>query len=197
LDVRSASGQFDVTGLDFELSQTRMTVIPVSIGASGTSTLAGSLRGVRLVALSDTSSTWTMFDIGSSTTLTTTGIFVSGGHWSLLPAAATEFNIAAALLPFVEVDDSNIINVANTVASAGTITLPHGPSYFDVTGTTTITNITASYEGRIVTLKFASTAQATDGGNLILAGNNTGAANRQMTLVCDGTNWREMSRSVN
>ena len=37
----------------------------------------------------------------------------------------------------------------------------------------------------------------TDGSNLKLAGNFVTTADDVITLVCDGTNWFEMSRSVN
>jgi hypothetical protein len=85
-----------------------------------------------------------------------------------------------------------------TVASAATFTAPPGNDLISVTGSTTITAITASYPGRELTLVFASTAQVTDnGGTLNLNGNFTGGANRVLKVVCDGTNWLEVSRSAN
>lgn len=85
---------------------------------------------------------------------------------------------------------------AQTVASASTITLPPG-NVFWITGTTGITSITASDEGRMVTLKFASNPTVTDGSNLKLAGNFSPNADSTLTLVCDGTNWYEVARSTN
>jgi hypothetical protein len=84
-----------------------------------------------------------------------------------------------------------------TVASAATTTLPLGGDVITVTGTTTITGITASWSGRRVTLVMTSTAQITDGSNLKIAGNFTGAADRTITLVSDGVNWFEAGRSPN
>lgn len=84
-----------------------------------------------------------------------------------------------------------------SVASASTITLPDTSNTINVTGTTGITNITASWRGRIVTLIFAGTLTVTDGGNLRLAGNLNTSANTTLTLVCDGAAWYEIARSVN
>ena len=83
------------------------------------------------------------------------------------------------------------------IASAATVTLPALGSLFRITGTTNITSITASWNGREVTLRFASTPTLTDGSNLRLAGNLEATADDTITLVCDGTNWYEAQRSVN
>lgn len=83
------------------------------------------------------------------------------------------------------------------VASAATIT-PTGNS-FTVTGVTTITSISTVglTTGAVIRLIFNSTAQLTDGGNLILAGNFVGGANRTISLLYDGTNFQELGRSTN
>jgi len=84
------------------------------------------------------------------------------------------------------------------VASAATVTLPAGGSDFiTITGTTTITSITASWIGRRVTLHFSGALTVTDGSNLLLAGNFVTTADDTLSLVCTGTNWVEVSRSVN
>jgi hypothetical protein len=82
------------------------------------------------------------------------------------------------------------------LASAAALVLPAHTDFVNITGTTTITSIEAEKD-REITLLFASTAQVTDGSNLVLAGNFTGGANRVLRLVCNGTNWYEMSRSTN
>lgn len=85
-----------------------------------------------------------------------------------------------------------------TLASAGTLTLPAIGSVFSVTGTTNITSIVAtSNSGREVTLIFTNALTFTDGSNLKIAGNLVTTADDTITLVCDGTNWYEKSRSVN
>ena len=87
------------------------------------------------------------------------------------------------------------------LASAATITLfsehARDDGYFNITGTTNITSITASRAGHVVTLVFAGILTFTDGSNLKLAGSMTTSADDTITLICDGTNWCEISRSVN
>jgi hypothetical protein len=83
------------------------------------------------------------------------------------------------------------------VASAATVTLPAWSDYVNITGTTPITSVTASYAGRKVTLKFAGILTFTDGSNLKLAGDFVTSADDTITLVCDGTNWFEVGRSAN
>jgi hypothetical protein len=61
--------------------------------------------------------------------------------------------------------------------------------------TTTITNITPVNKDRIIVLKFDGVYTFSDGGNLKLAGSYTTTANDTITLICDGTNWYESSRS--
>ena len=72
-------------------------------------------------------------------------------------------------------------------------------TYFNITGTNNITSIAAadSTAGRMVVLKFAAILTFTDGGNLLTAGNLVTSADDTITLMCDGTNWYEMARSVN
>ncbi len=84
------------------------------------------------------------------------------------------------------------------VASAATITLFESDiDYYEVSGTTNITSVTASWPGRKVTLKFSGVLTFTDGSNLKLAGDFVTTADDTITLVCNGTNWYEVSRSVN
>lgn len=81
------------------------------------------------------------------------------------------------------------------IASAASLTVPAYADVCKITGTTTITSITASYAGRRIVLWFGSTAQVTDGSNLKLNGDFAGGANRTLTLMSDGTNWLEQSRT--
>jgi len=91
-------------------------------------------------------------------------------------------------------------NVANygVVASAATITLPDLAEVVSVTGTTGVTSITAGLAGRRVTLVFAGALTVTEGSNLRLAGNFVTDGNSDsITLVSDGVDWIEASRSNN
>lgn len=86
---------------------------------------------------------------------------------------------------------------SDVVASAATVTLPEGGEYFVISGTTSITSITASWRGRRVTLQFAGVLTLTKGSNLALASNFVTSSADTITLVCDGITWLEVARSVN
>jgi hypothetical protein len=89
---------------------------------------------------------------------------------------------------------------ANTVASAATIALPKTGDVVAITGTTSITEITADagHKGRRVTLVFGDALTFTDGGNLKLAGNFVTTTDDTITIATpDGTTWYETARSVN
>jgi hypothetical protein len=93
---------------------------------------------------------------------------------------------------------NNTNGATPSVASAATIALPHGEEVISISGTTNITSITAlGHTNRRVTLVFAGILTFTDGSNLKLAGNFVTTADDTITLVCDGTNWYEVARSVN
>jgi hypothetical protein len=93
-------------------------------------------------------------------------------------------------------------NGVQTLASATALLVPTLGETFLVTGTTTITSIApavfnSNFNGRKITLIFVGALTFTDGGNLKLAGNFVTTADDTITLVCDGTNWFEVCRSVN
>lgn len=81
------------------------------------------------------------------------------------------------------------------VASASTTTLGNDGVFFDITGTTTITNITIKPAGTIVTLQFDGVVTVTDGGNLKLNGNFVTATGAILMLQSDGTLWWELGRT--
>lgn len=105
---------------------------------------------------------------------------------------------------------ANRLNLAKgaDVASAGTLTLGTDGNTFGITGTTTINYITiANWQaGSIITLIFAASLTVTHnagsvpaGTQAILlsgAGNLSATANDTLTLVNDGTTWREIARCV-
>ena len=80
------------------------------------------------------------------------------------------------------------------IASATTTTLGNDGNFFDITGTTTITSVTAKPAGFVVFLQFDGVLTFTDGSNLKLNGNFKTAAESTITLVSDGTNWFEIAR---
>jgi hypothetical protein len=83
------------------------------------------------------------------------------------------------------------------VASASSIA-PTG-NLFHVTGTTNITSIDATgiLAGTRITIIFDDVLTFTDGNNLKLAGNFVTSADDTIVLEFDGTNFYEVSRSVN
>jgi hypothetical protein len=94
------------------------------------------------------------------------------------------------------------------VASATTITLGDA-NYFDITGTTTVTYITTTGwdPGAIVTLQFDGSVTVTHNGGspvagtsaailLAGAGNLSATASDTLTLVYDGTTWRQLAVSA-
>ena len=84
------------------------------------------------------------------------------------------------------------------IASASTLTVPTAYDAVFVSGTTNITTISAQgHSGHRVTLIFSDVLTVTDGLNLIINGNFVTTANDALTLVCNGTNWYEVSRSAN
>lgn len=89
--------------------------------------------------------------------------------------------------------------VPASVASAATLPIPDGKDQITVTGTTGITTgiSGANWAGRTITLIFTGVLTVTDGSNLRLAGNFVTSANATLVLVGNGTNWFEVSRSVN
>ena len=99
-------------------------------------------------------------------------------------------------------------NKGSDVASADAITLGAG-NYFDITGVTTINHmLTTNWQaGSIVTLQFDASLTVTNAAGgatgdeadfaLVSASNFAATAGDTLTLVYDGTVWREVARSVN
>jgi hypothetical protein len=58
-------------------------------------------------------------------------------------------------------------------------------------------NINATWAGHVVTLKFSVSLTVTDGGNLLLPANFNATADDTLTLVCDGTNFEQLSSATN
>ncbi len=85
-----------------------------------------------------------------------------------------------------------------TINTAGTIALPATGSYFRISGAGTITTIQGGWVGRILIFQFLTANTVVDAsGNLQLAGNLTADNNTTLQLIYNGTNWLELSRSVN
>jgi hypothetical protein len=120
-----------------------------------------------------------------------------GGNLAKFATASEErvtFSVSTITSFYAE---NNSWDFYGTVASAGTVSVP-GAQIIEVTGTTNITTINAANNaGRRITLVFRDVLTVTDGSNLKLNGNFVTSADDTLTLVCDGTNWYETSRSAN
>lgn len=80
--------------------------------------------------------------------------------------------------------------VSGAVASGATVTLSAGfPHLVEVSGTTTITKITATSKGHRVTLLFEKALTVENGENLKLGADFAAAAGSTLTLICNGSNW--------
>lgn len=106
--------------------------------------------------------------------------------------------VASATLDTAQIVGLQPQRVGVSIIAAATITPGEG-SYFVVTGNTGVNSVTATArdKGRIIILNFSGTPTIADGSNLKLAGNLVATADDTLTLVCDGTNWIEMCRSIN
>lgn len=84
------------------------------------------------------------------------------------------------------------------VACSSALTLPApGNHGWRVTGTGTITSITPQAADTQITLRFSTGVTVSNGSNLRLAGSFNAGADDTLTLMADGTNWYEISRSAN
>jgi hypothetical protein len=92
------------------------------------------------------------------------------------------------------VDGAQILNAA--IASATAMAAPTARIQH-VSGTTTVTSISAGGQPGMYTLIFDDVLTFTDGNNLKLAGNFVTTADDSITVLFDGSNYYETSRSVN
>ena len=146
------------------------------------------------------------YDIGLSNVLRATvseNTFMEPGGFRIGPMALLGIDISADRNSNVNVlTTGTVTTYANNgvvgVSGAVTLTLPLLGQIFLVSGSLTTTSITATGNaGRMVVLISQANLTLTDGSNLKIAGNFVGTADDTITLICDGTNWFEVSRSVN
>ena len=86
-----------------------------------------------------------------------------------------------------------------SASASNVLSVPLAENTVFLIGPNNVTSIDAKSGaiGRIVTLIGNATLSVFDGGNLRLNGGWTCAAAYTLTLICDGTNWYELSRSAN
>ncbi len=153
------------------------------------------------------------YDIGLNNVLRATvseNTFFSPGSFSQGRIAidnATCFDVAVSpdnnvFVPTTGTTPPVINNGVSTLSSQASLPIPILGSIFKVSGTSNITSLanvtnSTSNAGRVITLIFEGVLTFTDGSNLKIAGNFVTSADDTITLVCDGTNWYEVSRSIN
>ncbi len=197
-------------------SSTSSTVINSSISDDGAGTVTEAAANP-VFKIQDTNGTSAGF-VGAYLTNTTfavnrnpsTGTFVdagkaaaqiivdgSSGNAQILLATNSANNTAPINRVVISKDGITSLYKGAAVASTAAIT-PTG-NLFHVTGTTTITSITSTQvaAGTTITIIFDGALTFTKGSNLIIASNLTTSINTTITLTYDGSNWYELSRSIN
>lgn len=169
------------------------------IFSSGANALDLSTGGTSRFTLSTTSLATTLPFLSAAGTAAAPAYSFSGDpNTGAYTSAADEFAISAGGVAKVIVTATTFQEASGSaVASAATIAATG--NVFHVTGTTTITSVTIKPAGTFITIIFDSGSLTfADGSNLRLAGDfGTTGANDTISLVSDGTNWFETSRSSN
>ena len=193
----------DNYSIEFDLTSWTGPAYGMLIGNDTATLSASEISRVRLIDWAGVpGSAWVGIYIGGSNLTITDRLLIT--NCDLINAGAgsdIDFVSSPTNINKVYVRDINWSSTpfSSSVASAATVTLPLGRRYYAITGTTGISSITASYVDHVVSLKFtdATPGTVTDGSNLNLAGNFVPTTSDVLTLVCDGTNWNEISRSAN
>jgi len=124
--------------------------------------------------------------------------FLSGGY-TINTAPSGSAGAVATVTPVFGITNSGITNLFKgaNVTSASAI-VPTGNS-FHVTGTTTITSITTTglTAGTVFTIIFDGALTFTNGSNLKIGSDFVTTADDTISLLFDGTNFYQLSRSIN
>lgn len=97
------------------------------------------------------------------------------------------------------VESGNHTNPTTLLTAGASLVLPRGVNLFHINSGGTISGINSSSAAfeRQVTLIFDGTTTVSDAGNIVLAEAFSATAGDTLTLVCDGIDWYEVSRSSN
>lgn len=154
------------------------------------------------------------FEDADTTPSTFTRTAAGGSTQSITKLAAAHLNIedAGSLITATTVEgalaeiaadiDSLQVVAADgqgaDIASAATVVLPSAHLYFDVTGTTDISTITVDAggaAGRLIMLQFDSNLTVKSSSSLRIAGDFETVTGAILTLIYDGSSWREIARA--
>lgn len=136
---------------------------------------------------------------GTKSTCAAPGSFVVCGYVSGVTDTGITVTGTESLYYSPEVDGWVDLSGIPQIAANTTITVPQGVKLAEITGSTTIDNITYTRDGHHITLKFTSTPDVRHGvGNIYLSGAGTfsATANDMLTLVYYDGAWRETARTV-
>lgn len=95
------------------------------------------------------------------------------------------------------VTNGNYTDTAISITAASELIVQREARVIEITGSTTITSISASTSeaGKRLVIRFLSTCTVLSGNNLVLASEFKASANSVLSLACDGSSWYETSRS--
>lgn len=146
----------------------------------------------------DSLNAFAFYNTAGDTVAIGVGTIARNCDWTGYSNIANTFSDNASS-PIPKTNIQGVSDVVSTIASVtGALTIPIGVLVFSMTGTGTVSSINAtSNAGKTIKIITTAASALTDGSNLKLAGNFTASADDVITLLCDGTNYFEQSRSAN
>lgn len=215
---RLSGGAIEATGLTFTAGPTYSDVsfiggtvyncngTGIYIAKGGTITISGvKITGNGSAAATDKYGIWVNpssaaslgLNISSCTFSNSTGDIRFEANSRDYTVTGCYFSVGVTNLGASCLFDGNYDKTSNTVASATTISVSSNKRFFNVTGTTNIGGITATFADHVIQLKFAGVLTVlTASQNIQLASNFTTAAGSVLTLMCDGATWYEIGRKA-
>lgn len=147
---------------------------------------------------------------GILVTVATSNVRINGVRFNAISAQPIVANVATTNV--IIGDDNHYGNYTGvvggsmsipTIGSAAMLTIPNSGNRFYITGTTGLSQISNGWAGRVITLSFAGALTVFHGtgssGSIFLreGGNYVTTAGMSLTLMHNGDQWREVSRSGN
>ncbi len=117
--------------------------------------------------------------------------------YNLNPSGSQQIQLTTSNIISIYFNGPNIETPIPTVGSTGEITIPPCEQLVFISGSTTISSIADSWQGRTVTLAFDESLSFLEGGGMFIEGTFSPTANSTMTFICKGTQWYEVSRMLN
>jgi hypothetical protein len=172
---------------------------------ASTVTLSKALIGKEDIQFEDADTTPSTFSRSASGASTQSITKLAAAHLNIEDAGSliTATEVEGALQEIAaDIDSLSVVASAGQgadIASSATIIIPSGHLLFDVTGTTDISAITVNTggaAGRLVMLQFDSTLTVKESSTLRLEDDFATQIGDVLTILYDGTNWREVARTA-